>query len=133
MKTLLIIAVTSMAVSGTSFIPAPQENKEQTASISTPSQVHDFSYFRLHRQGKGNVVLNWAVTSLDGVEGFAVERSYDGDFYEVISQTPCNGELKHSHKDQNIFPGYIYYRITCIMNDGSNHSTEVLTVRIVQH
>ena len=133
MKTLLIIAVTSMVVSGTSFIPAPQEIKEQTASISTPSQFHDFSYFRLHRQGKGNIVLNWGVTSLDGVSGFSVERSYDGEFFDAINQIPCNGELKHSCKDQNVFPGLISYRIACVMNDGSVHYSPVEQIRIVQH
>jgi hypothetical protein len=133
MKTLLLIAVTSMAVSGTSFIPAPQENKGQTASISTPSQSHDFSFFRIHRQGKGNVVLAWGVTSLNGVSGFSVERSYDGDFYDAINQVPCNGALKHDWKDENVFPGTINYRIACIMDDGSVHYSAVEQIRIVQH
>jgi len=132
MKSLLFFAIASVAIGGTSFNPAPQKSKEQVTTISS-SQAHDFSFFRLHRQGKGNVVLNWGVTTIEGVTSFAVERSYDGDFYDVINQQGCNGQAKHTFKDENVFPGYIYYRVNCLMNDGSVHSTPVEAIRIVQH
>lgn len=131
MKSLLIFAIASMAVSGASFITVPQ-SKEQTATIST-NKTHDFSFFRMHKQGKSNVVLNWGVTSIEGVSSFAVERSYDGDFFDVINQQGSNGQAKHTYKDENVFPGYIYYRVTCLMNDGTSHTTAVESIRIVQH
>jgi len=132
MKTLLIIAVTSMAVSGVSFLP-PTSTTNQDVKVISATQTSEFGFFRIHRQGKGNVVLNWGITSLNGVSGFSVERSYDGDFFDAINQIPCNGELKHSCKDMNIFPGLIHYRIACVMDDGSVHYTQVETIRIVQH
>jgi len=132
MKTLLIIAVTSMAVSGVSFLP-PTSTANQNIKVISATQTSEFGYFRIHRQGKGNIVLSWGVTSLNGVSGFSVERSYDGDFFDAINQAPCNGALKHDFKDENVFPGYIHYRIACIMDDGSVHYTQVQTIRIVQH
>jgi hypothetical protein len=132
MKTLLIIAVTSMAVSGVSFLP-PTSTTNQDVKVISATQTSEFGFFRIHRQGKGNVVLAWGVTSLTGVSGFSVERSYDGDFYDAINQIPCNGALKHDCKDENVFPGTINYRIACIMDDGSVHYSPVEQIRIVQH
>lgn len=132
MKALLIIAVSSMALSGYSFVSAPQKEKGQTVTISKSSQASDFGYFRAHRQGRG-VALAWSITSLDGVTGFAVERSYDNDYFEVANTQATNNSLKHAWKDESVFPGYIYYRIVCMMSDGTVHYSEVRTVRIVQH
>jgi len=132
MKTLLIIAITSMAVSGVSFIP-PSNSANQEVKVISSKQTSEFGFFRAHRQGKNGAALAWGITSLTGVSGFAVERSYDGEFFETINQIPCNGELKHTCKDQNVFPGYIYYRIACVMDDASVLYSQVEIVRIVQH
>lgn len=129
MKTLVIFAVLLMATSGYSFTSAPEKSKDQSVSVSTSFQTNDFTYFRIHRQAK-NVALGWGISSLDGVADFAIERSYDGEFFDVVNQMPCNGSLKQSWKDENVFPGYIYYRVTCVMADGSTHSTEVLSIHI---
>ena len=130
MKTLVIIAMISLAASGYSFTSAPQQSKKQTVSKNKlQPTAHDFTYFRIHRQAK-NVALGWGISSIEGVAGYAIERSYDGELFDVINQMPCNGTLKQDWKDLDVFPGYIYYRITCVMTDGSTHSTEVLSIRI---
>jgi hypothetical protein len=79
-----------------------------------------------------NVVLNWGITTPAGVSKFRVERSYDGEFYDVINEPACNNSTKFTWKDEGIYPGVIYYRIGCEMNDGTCHYSEVESIRVVQ-
>lgn len=133
MKTLVILAIFFMAASGFSFTSAPEKTADLPASVSASRPASDFSYFRAHRQGKRGVALAWGVTSAVNVDGFIIERSYDGDFFEVINQMSSNGSLKLNCKDENVFPGYIHYRVGCVMSDGSIHYTQVEIIRIVSH
>ncbi len=132
MKKLFVFAVAFIAFTGFTF-----QSKTDTVSYSDSAAVkanfeHDFTYFRIHHQSKKNVVLNWGVTSPAGVAGFRIERSYDGEFFDVISEQPCNNSTRFSWKDEGIYPGLIYYRIGCNMNDGTCHYSEVETIRVVQ-
>ena len=129
MKKLFVFAVAFIAFTGFTF---SGKNEGVTNQVAANTNVHDFSYFRIHHQSKKNVVLNWGITSPAGVSSFRVERSYDGEFYDVISEPACNSATKFSWKDEGIFPGVIYYRIGCLMNDGSCHYSDVETIRVVQ-
>lgn len=133
MKSILVIAISSLSLSGFSFTSGPAAETKQITSVKTAAPVQGmFGYLRTHRQGKG-VSVNWSITSTAGVSGFIVQRSYDNDFFEGIKDVQCNASLKFSWKDENVFPGYIYYRIVCIMNDGTSYISTVDVVRIVQH
>ena len=129
MKKLFVFAVAFIAFTGFTF---SGKNEGVTNQVSVNSNFHDFSYFRIHHQSKKNVVLNWGITTPAGVSNFRVERSYDGEFYDVVNEPACNSATKFSWKDEGIFPGVIYYRIGCVMNDGSCHYSEVETIRVVQ-
>ena len=113
-----------------------QVKNETVASKATTyasaKVTHDFTYFRIHHQSKKNVVLNWGINTPAGVTCFNIERSYDGEFYDVISEVPCNNSVKFSWKDEGIYPGIIYYRVACNMNDGTTHYSEIETIRVVQ-
>ena len=132
MKKLFVFAVAFIAFTGFTF----SGKNEQVASKATASfaakAAHDFTYFRLHHQTKNNVVLNWGIDTPAGVTCFTVERSYDGDFYDPITQVACNNAVRFSWKDEGIFPGVIYYRIVCNMNDGTTHYSNIETIRVVQ-
>ena len=132
MKKLFVFAVAFIAFTGFTF----SGKNEKVANKATPSiaanAIHDFTFFRIHHQSKKNVVLDWGIDTPAGVSTFNIERSYDGDFYDVINQVPCNNAAKFSWKDEGIFPGVIYYRIACNMNDGTTHYSEVETIRVVQ-
>ena len=133
MKKLLVFAVAFIAFTGFTFSGNNDTNPvKPTASLTEANTQETFSFFRTHRQAK-NVVLNWGVSSMAGVNGFIIERSYDGEFFDVINQVPSGTDLKYSWKDMGVFPGYIYYRIGCILVDGrvSYSSTDV--IRIVSH
>lgn len=113
------------------IIAAPSFATETVAPKPVKSTTFNcFSFFRLHHQAK-NVVLSWAVSTPD-VTQFIVERSYDGQYFDAIDRV--NGNLGNSkYSDTNVYPGYIYYRITAVKTDGSSETSSVEVIRIVQH
>jgi hypothetical protein len=132
MKKLLVFATAFIAFTGFTFSGKNDVvTNKQSASVAAIAD-HEFTYFRIHHQSKKNVVLNWGIATPAGVSSFRVERSYDGDFYDVINEPACNSATKFSWKDEGIFPGVIYYRIGCVMNDGTCHYSPVETIRVVQ-
>jgi hypothetical protein len=133
MKKLFVFAVAFIAFTGFTFSGKNETVANNTTTSVSGNVTHDFTYFRIHHQSKKNVVLNWGVNTPAGVTCFTVERSYDlGEFYDVINEIPCNNAVKFSWKDEGIFPGTIYYRIACHMNDGTTHYSPVETIRVVQ-
>ena len=132
MKKLLVFATAFIAFTGFTFSGKDHAvNSKEPASIAANTN-HEFSYFRIHHQSKKNVVLNWGITTPAGVASFKIERSYDGEFYDVINEPACNSATKFSWKDEGIYPGLIYYRIGCVMNDGTCHYSPIETIRVVQ-
>ncbi|HEV8270370.1 MAG TPA: hypothetical protein VGQ04_03635 [Chitinophagaceae bacterium] len=132
MKKLFVFAVAFIAFTGFTFSGKNEKVASKATTYAAAKVTHDFTYFRTHPQTKKNVVLDWGIDTPAGVTCFTVERSYDGDFYDAISQVPCNNAVRFSWKDEGVFPGTIYYRIACNMNDGTTHYSAVETIRVVQ-
>jgi len=133
MKKLFVFAVAFIAFTGFTFSGKNETVANNAATYAAAKVAHDFTYFRIHHQSKKNVVLNWGINTPAGVTCFTIERSYDlGEFYDVINEIPCNSAVKFSWKDEGIFPGMIYYRVACHMNDGTTHYSPVETIRVVQ-
>ena len=123
MKTLFsFLAVTALILTS-SFTVNQQQQLNSTTSC--------FDAFRVHRQGKANVDLTWATSGTD-IVAVSIERSYDGEFFEAIGSKSFNGSATYRHKDLNVFPGMIYYRIIAVKADGSTEYSPVDAVRIVQ-
>ena len=100
-------------------------------------QSTDFAFFRTHRQGKG-ITATWGVTSNAGVARFAVKKTYEDPsdpyaYWEEVSSTGCNGSRSYKCHDQNVFPGYVNYRVVAEMVDGTTVESGVKTVHIVSH
>ncbi len=96
-----------------------------------------FDFVRVHRQGKGIAVV-WAVTSSNGVVRFAVKKTYEDPsdpyaYWEDAASASCNGSKSYKIKDENVFPGFINYRVVAEMADGSTVESAVKTVHIVSH
>lgn len=132
MKKLFVFAVAFIAFTGFTFSGKNDVVTSKSSASVTASADHAFTYFRIHHQTKKNVVLNWGITTPAGVSSFRIERSYDGDFYDVINEPACNNATRFTWKDEGIYPGVIYYRIGCVMSDGTCHYSEVETIRVVQ-
>lgn len=119
-STLLLV----LAIATSSFIVSRQ------VSPKTTSEARNIESLRAHRQGKG-VALTWTVNS-SNAQSFNIERSYDGEYFDVIESIESNGASRYKYNDENIFPGLIYYRITTIGAGGLEENSAVATVRIVQ-
>lgn len=103
----------------------------QQQQLNHQLENSDFKHFRVHREGKAGVTLNWGVASPDVMQ-FAIERSYDGEFFEELATVPANGSANYRYKDNNVFPGFIYYRVKASFSDGTEKYSTVESVRIVQ-
>jgi hypothetical protein len=124
MKTLISFVAVSAFILMSSFTLDVQQNLNHQLTSNC------FNYFRTHRQGKG-VAMTWAAATNDVVE-FVVERSYDGEYFEPAGTLSPNGASSFKFIDNDVFPGYVSYRVTAVKADGSTESSPVETVHIVQ-
>lgn len=125
MKTLIsYLALTALILTSSFTVNQQQQLNKQSENC--------FDSFRVHRQGKAAISLSWTVSSAD-INQFIVERSYDGEFFENVTSINFNGSSAYKYKDNGIYPGVVYYRITAVREDGTTEYSSVETVRIVQH
>ncbi len=70
---------------------------------------------------KGNVnVLTWNTHLEEGGDRFEIERSVNGNQFEVIGRVSANGQPSdYSFIDENPIDGFNYYRLGMIHRDGS--------------
>lgn len=133
MKTLSCIVFFFILIGSTSLATGIPVIKNNSPVIKTSLPVPEMlSYFRAHRQGKG-VTLNWGVSFNTTIAYYIIIRSYDGEFFDPVSQIPNEGSARLSWHDGSVFPGYIHYRVVCVLMDGTEIYSEIKTVRIVQH
>ncbi|MGZ3854059.1 MAG: hypothetical protein ACXVBX_14790 [Flavisolibacter sp.] len=126
MKALVSYLAVAALIVASSFTVGHQKQLNQQSVNSC------FSRFNVHRAGKADIEITWAVS--DGnITQFQVERSYDGDFYDNVTNVNFNGSSSYKTKDKGVFPGYIYYRVTAVKSDGTTECSPTETVRIVQH
>lgn len=101
----------------------------QISPVSAASGT--FSTFMAHRKQNG-VALAWTVNT-PGVDGFIIERSYDGTFFETIDHVPPAAGARNRYEDNSVLPGHIYYRAKAVLADGTVDYSETVMVRIVRH
>ncbi len=132
MKTLISFLLTASVLStSVKAAPLPQEMGEQAVEISAnTSDV--FKRFNVHRQQNG-VAIQWTVSDIEGISSFIIERSWDGVYFETIDVIEATNEQNRYLDTNEIYPGYWYYKITAVMNDGSEVTSEVDMVRIVRN
>lgn len=125
MKTILTIAFVAFLAITTSAVAT---NVHPSYTQSTTNSC--FSYFRAHRQMNG-AGLMWAVNQ-QGITEFKIERSYDsGTNYEPVSTVAAHGSAQYRYTDREVLPGFVTYRITAVLADGSTSESQLQTIRIV--
>lgn len=131
MKTTALSIVVLLTVSASaSAKPIPANNISVSKIVAKSSDV--FGAFHVHRQGDF-ASLNWNMTT-DAATSFVIERSYDGEFFNVIDEVSADPKRWNRYTDNTVEPGVIYYRITAYDANGESlgvSSTEV--VKIVKH
>jgi len=129
-KILMSFILVSVVLTGWSSSDKPGSNlpilNQATARSGSP-----FSFFNAHRQGHA-IGLMWQVSSSDDVISFQVQRSYDGEFFDPVASPACTASKRFTWEDENVFPGYIYYRVEATLMDGTTSYSEVEVVHIVQ-
>ncbi len=89
-------------------------------------------YFRLESEGAG-VAIQWATVSEINNDRFIIERSFDGNNFEIVNTTfgagNSNELIEYSIIDHPETAGLIFYRMTQIDYDGSSEqfATHTLT------
>ncbi|MFI5132239.1 MAG: hypothetical protein ACHQFX_19710 [Chitinophagales bacterium] len=129
LSTIVILSGSVMNLSSPSPATAMKQVRK-TASV-------EFAFFRTHRQANG-AVATWGLTSNVDVIGFDVQRTYQDpadpySMWEDVIYMPCTEERSFKYNDQEIFAGYIYYRVTAHLNDGSSVISAIEGIRIVRH
>ena len=130
-------AISAFIISAAAFSdPVILTDTKRTAEVEQV-QSTGFAFFRTHRQGRG-IVATWGVSSSNGVVRFAVEKTYEDPsdpyaYWEETGSCTCDGSRSYKIADQNVFPGFINYRVVAHMADGSTVASAVSTVHIVRH
>lgn len=134
-----IIGFAGMLITTAWTAPTPEnEGIAGNASVTVNKEITgDFSFVRVHRQGKG-ITTTWGVGTGQGIVGFQVQKTYEdpNDEYAVwedVCSVPYTGARSYKHTDNNVFPGYINYRVIALKSDGASLSSGVATARIVSH
>lgn len=79
------------------------------------------------------VRLSWTTLNERNNDRFEIERSWDGESFEKIAQTPGNGDTDQASDyeffDNSPLDGRSYYRLKQVDTDGEFAYTEVVSVR----
>lgn len=137
MKTQLSALAVSAMIITSGFAPAPTGKLQDTKSIVKTEYIQSpvFSSFSTHRQGKG-VALTWAVEATAGVVNFSIQRTYEDPtdpyaVWEDLGSLPEDGSKFYRYTDENIFPGFITYRVTATLIDGTTADSGISTIQIL--
>jgi|KBSMisStandDraft_5_1062788.scaffolds.fasta_scaffold891961_1 opacity protein-like surface antigen len=135
MKTVTLLAISALVFFSIAAAPAP----EKETSVKKVNKVPDeFTSLRSHRKGKGGAEVSWSFSSSSGVSGFVVERTNEdpNDPYSVwvtVGSQGCNGSRSYKCCDETPFPGYVNYRVTAVLNNGTTIQSGVSVVHIASH
>ena len=101
----------------------------------------DVSSIRAHRQAKG-VEVSWGV--IGDATGYIVEKTYQDaadpySIWETVSSVAGNAASTTSGNqskwfkvyDENVFPGFISYRIWTVQSNGSKTASPITVVHIM--
>ena len=79
----------------------------------------------------GNILVRWQVTNEKDIQGYTVERSFDGAFYSAIAAVAAKasaGNYSYSDAQTGDRSGVIYYRITATDLNGHDWLSNILVV-----
>jgi hypothetical protein len=134
MKAFTILTISSLVFFSIAAAPAPEK---ETPVKNVNKAIDGFSSLRSHRKG-GGAEVTWSFTSSSGVSGFIVERTNEdpNDPYSVwVTVGSLVSDASRSYKccDESPIPGFINYRVTAVLNNGTTIASDVTTVHIAAH
>jgi hypothetical protein len=134
MKTKFLFILTFAVLLNAAWIsPAAKPRSKDKAEIA---KAGNFSYFRLHRQGRSGVASTWAVNSSQGISGFVLQKTYEyPDEYatwENIYEVGCGNGNSYGYVDPEVFPGNISYRVIAMNGTVVAFSSGISAIQIRQ-
>lgn len=94
--------------------------------------AQQFTHLRLHRIGGTDASVNWGFSNPSSVVYFEIERSYDGEIYELVAEVPATADVRYTYRDNTVLPGMISYRVTSFNADGSTTQSPVEVLRLLR-
>lgn len=107
----------------------PVRKHFQTSVTTVSGQA--IAFLRVHRMAD-DASVNWGITNPLQAAYFIIERSEDGSNFQSIHEMPATGAASFRYRDVTAIPGYTYYRVLCINQDGSVTESETVELRIVK-
>ncbi len=127
--TILLVGFALLAISASTNNVI--KTKEPAAVVNKKVQPA-FAYFRVHRMAN-DAMLNWGHVNPIAAVYFKIERSYDGTWFEpVVDEMQATASSTYKYRDNTVFPGTIYYRVTAFHHDGSREQSPIESLRIVK-
>lgn len=138
MKTIVALLSVPAIILSSFSSPVLTGRQLQKKMVVKQAENSSFSFFRTHRQGKAGITATWGLTTSTNVSAFVVQKTYEDPTdpyanWETVSLMPCTGERSYKCTDNNVFPGFISYRVIASMIDGGEIISEISTVHIVSH
>jgi hypothetical protein len=132
MKTFLTTILLTCVIASSFSSPLPiSRTKQKPIEINSKSIVFEFGAIFVHRQANG-AALSWTVSDKSIVDGFYIQRSYDGtNFVMVGTLTAVSTAPWYRYFDNTAFPGFITYRIVAVLNDGTEVISPFQNIRII--
>ena len=135
MKTRILYLFILAATAISSFVFLPKAIASEPLPTVAIKQNNSFTFFRIHRQGKG-ITATWAIAVNDGIVNFTIQRTYEDPtdpyaYWEDLNVVPFNQGKSFSFNDKNVYPGIINYRIVALKMDGTTETSEISAIRIV--
>ena len=100
-------------------------------TLNLKAADQSFGFFRVHRMAD-DASLSWGISNPLQAASFIIERSYDGVEFETIDVVAANGSASYRYRDNTVFPGVSYFRITCVNTDNSEVQSAIVDLRIVK-
>src|SRR3569832_183453 len=134
MKTTILLSALVISALCTGFAPISNNPVEKPNVKITPTFSSQFNSFHVHRQGQNGITSAWSITAPgNDVSCFIVERTYDDPsdpyaMWDIVSNTPCTSAKSYKCTENNVFAGFISYRVTANLIAGGSYCTPVETI-----
>lgn len=72
-----------------------------------------------------SAILDWEVATLENIQAFTIEKSYNGVDFEKVGRLSTNGQLNYQFVDGDMKMGTQYYRVGITAKNGTINYSEV--------
>jgi hypothetical protein len=132
-RLILSVGITILGMVGNTLLAHSDRSETSLSSpCKTKTEATKIFKFLKIRQRDKDISVVWVVNSPNDVSWFTIERSDNGESFELISDAYCGSDSTHRFLDSSILSGVIYYRVKADLKDGTSQYSEVGEIRIAK-